>query len=297
MNITITGATGFVGGRLTEKLLAEGHRIHALGRNRGNLPTTVRFSDWNAQEEPPAESLMNCDVLVHLAGEPVAQRWTPEVKARIRSSRIDGTRHLVDALSTQARRPNVLICASAVGYYGSRGSEVLDEESAPGDDFLARLARDWEHAAGLARALGIRVVCMRIGVVLGSGGGALTKMLSSFRLGLGGHIGSGKQWMSWIHIDDLVDMILFAIEKGTINGPLNGTAPNPVTNADFTRKLAAVLHRPAFLAVPGFGLKLLFGEMAQVILGGQRVIPKNALEAGYPFRYSELKPALAAILP
>jgi len=224
----------------------------------------------------------------------VAQRWNDEVKRRIRTSRIDSTRHLVDALSTRSHRPGVLICASAIGYYGSRGDEILTESSDPGDDFLARVVRDWEHAARLATALGVRVVNVRIGIVLGNGG-ALKKMIPPFRFGLGGRIGSGKQWMSWIHVDDLVNLILFAIAKSSVSGPLNGTAPHPVTNAEFTKELASVLHRPAIFPVPVFGLKLLFGEMAQAILASQRVIPKAALEAGYQFKHPNLNSSLADI--
>lgn len=297
MNITITGATGFIGGKLVEKLLAGGHQVHALGRKRSaTLPGEVQFSEWNAGGEPPALSLAGCDALIHLAGEPVAQRWNDRVKQRIRGSRIDSTRHLVNALSTQSHRPGVFLCASAIGYYGPRGDEILTEASGPGNDFLARVTLDWEHAAALAEALGIRVVRLRTGVVLGKDGGALAKMLPPFRFGLGGRIGSGKQWMSWIHIDDLIHLILFAIATPSVSGPINGTAPKPVTNREFTNALGTALHRPAIMPVPGFALTLLFGEMAGAILASQRVIPGAALDAGFRFQYPELRAALAAIL-
>ena len=296
MRITVTGATGFVGTRLVDKLLAAGHAVHLLGRKQPTgLPSSVQFSQWrSADTEPPPESLADADAIVNLAGEPVAQRWTPEVKQRIRSSRVDGTRHLVNALSTQSRRPKVLVNASAIGFYGSRADEILTEASRPGDDFLARVVVDWEHAAEMAESLGIRVVRLRFGMVLGQGG-ALAKMLPPFRLGAGGRLGSGKQWVSWIHIEDVTRLIQFAIDH-PVNGPWNATAPQPVTNAEFTRDLASALQRPALLPVPKFALKLIFGEMAEVVLASQRVVPKVAPSAGFRFRYAELKPALVRLL-
>jgi uncharacterized protein (TIGR01777 family) len=298
MNITLTGATGFVGARLTRALLDAGHSIHALGRKQpANLPAAVRFSVWRSGEaEPPSGSLAGADAVIHLAGEPVAQRWTPEIKNRIRGSRVDGTRHLVNALSTESNRPQVLICASAIGIYGSRGDEVLTENSSRGDDFLARLVIDWEQAALLAEALGIRVVRLRFGVILGRDGGALAKMLPPFRYGLGGRLGSGRQWTSWIHIDDVINLILFALATPAVRGAVNATAPEPVTNAEFTKELAAALHRPAIFPVPKFALSLLFGEMAGVLLASQRVIPEAAKNAGFEFEYPQLAPALRRLL-
>ena len=297
MNITITGATGFVGMRLVHKLLQAGHAVHALARARtAGLPPEVQFSEWHStQGEPPPESLAAADAVVHLAGEPVARRWTSEVKQRIRASRVDGTRYLVNALSTQPRRPQVLVNASAIGFYGSRGDEILTEDSAPGDDFLAGVVRDWEKSAELAEALGIRVVRLRIGMVLGQGG-ALAQMLPPFRMGLGGRLGGGKQWMSWIHIEDVTNLILFAIQNNAVRGALNATSPNPVTNAEFTKELAAALHRPAILPIPALAVKLKFGEMANVVLASQRVIPKAAQAAGFQFEYPQLKPALVRLL-
>ena len=282
---------------LIQKLIDAGHSVHALARKRSeNLPASVRFSAWDSiHGEPSAESLAGADAVVNLAGESVAQRWNPEVKRRIRASRIDGTRHLVTALSTQSRRPRVLVNASAIGIYGSRGDEILTEDSDPGYDFLARVVIDWEKAAEMAENLGIRVVALRFGMVLGNGG-ALAKMLPAFRLGVGGRIGSGKRWVSWIHLDDLTSLILFAMTNAGVRGPINATAPNPVTNADFTRQLAAVLHRPAVFPVPKMALKLIFGEMASVILGSQRVLPQVAESAGFRFEYPQLKPGLARLL-
>ena len=298
MNITVTGATGFIGNRLVHELLQAGHSIHALGRKRNTgLPQAVRFSEWRSTEaEPPSESLATADAIVHLAGEPVAQRWTPEAKQRIRSSRVDGTRNLVTALSKQARRPQVLVCASAIGYYGSRGDEVLTETSPPGRDFLAQVVVDWEQAARQAETLGIRVVPLRFGVVLGKDGGALPKMLPPFRLGLGGRLASGQQWMSWIHVEDVIGLIRFALENATARGPMNATSLHPATNAEFTQELAAALHRPAIFPVPRFALNLLFGEMAEVIVGSQRVLPKAAQTAGFQFQYPELRQALVGLL-
>jgi len=298
MNIAVTGATGFIGARLVRNLLQGGHGVHALGRKRSpGLPQAVRFSEWRSTEgEPPSESLATADAVIHLAGEPVAQRWTPEVEQRIRSTRVDGTQNLVNALSKQSHRPQVLVCASAIGYYGSRADEVLTETSNPGRDFLAQVVVDWEQAAGKAGSLGIRVVSLRFGMVLGKDGGALAKMLPPFRLGLGGRLASGQQWMSWIHVDDVVGLIRFALENSAVRGPMNATAPQPVTNAEFTKELAAALHRPAIFPVPRFALKLLFGEMAEVILGSQRVLPQAAQSAGFRFQYPELGPAMARLL-
>jgi hypothetical protein len=292
MNITITGASGFVGRRLIERLLTENHSLHLLGRTpRSGVP----FSTWDVLGEsaPPVESLVSADALVHLAGEPVAQRWTPEAKRRIRASRVEGTRRLVEGLSALVRRPAVLVCASAIGIYGSRGDEILTESSPTGQGFLADVCREWESAADLAQPLGVRVVKLRIGMVLGREGGALARMLPAFKAGLGGRLGSGKQWMSWIHLDDLVELIRYLIEHPEVRGVVNATAPNPARNAQFTRALASVLHRPAFVPVPAFALKLVFGEMAQILLESQRVLSQAA---GLRFRYPELAPALRQLL-
>ena len=298
MNITITGATGFIGRRLIQRLGAEPHQLHVLSR-RTNIQfgdTAVWITKWDPlQEDPPEESLANADAVVHLAGEPVAQRWTPEAKNNIRASRVVSTQRLVHALSALPHRPAVLVCGSAVGIYGSRGDEVLTESSAFGNDYLAEVCQEWEKQAIVAESLGIRVARIRTGVVLGKDGGALQKMLPPFKAFVGGKIGSGKQWMSWIHLDDLVGIICHALAN-PMNGAFNGTAPNPVTNAAFTSELAGGLGRPALFPVPDFALKAMFGEMAEMLLGGQRVLPRSTETAGYRFQYPELGPALRNIL-
>jgi uncharacterized protein len=274
MNIAITGASGLIGARLRERLAEAGHT--ALGISR--------------DATPPA-----CDALVHLAGEPVSQRWTEAAKKRIHDSRVEGTRRLVNALSTQSDRPRVLVCASAVGYYGSRGDQILTEASTPASDYLARVVVGWEEAAREAESLGIRVVRLRFGMVLGPGG-ALAKLLPLFRFGVGGKLGSGHQWMAWIHIDDAVNLIVFALNFAAIHGAVNATAPHPVTNEEFTERLAIALHRPAILPVPAFALKLALGEMSEMVLASQRVLPTVAKSAGFRFQYPELRDALENLL-
>jgi len=297
MTIAITGASGFIGRRLMKKLAGGNHAIRVLSRHAGtNLPPGVQLYVWDAMKgQPPEESLEGVDAVVHLAGEPIAQRWTDEVKKKILDSRTTGTRHLVQALSTLRQRPAVLVCGSAIGYYGSRGEEVLTESSAPGTGFMAEVCVAWEREADLAESLGIRLVKLRTGVVLGTNGGALAKMLPPFKAGMGGKMGHGDQWMSWIHLDDLVGIVQHSIDN-PMRGPVNGTAPNPVVNAGFTRALGHALSRPAVVPMPAFSLKFMFGEMAEVMLASQRVMPKAAEAAGYQFRYPELEPALANIV-
>jgi uncharacterized protein (TIGR01777 family) len=278
MTISISGASGFIGRHLMKSLAQAGHSLRALSRHA-----------------PPAESLREADAIIHLAGEPVAQRWTAAAKQRILDSRVVGTRNLVEALGRFTRRPETLICASAIGYYGSRGDEILTESSAPGSGFLPEVCVAWEREALAAEAFGIRVVRVRTGVVLDANGGALVRMLPPFRMGLGGRLGSGRQWMSWIHLEDLAALFQFAVES-QVRGPLNAVAPNPVTNSDFTRELAHALRRPAVFPVPEFALKMLFGEMADVLLASQRVAPAAAEAAGFRFRFPQLAPALAALL-
>ena len=297
MKITLTGGSGFIGRRLLKTLTTAGHSVHVLSRHAGtNLPPGVKLSVWNAlKTEPPADALDGADAVIHLAGEPVAQRWTVEAKQNIRGSRVDGTRRLVQGLSTISNRPAALISASAIGIYGSRGDEVLTESSAPGSDFLAEVCREWEKEADLAEALGMRVVKLRIGVVLDKNGGALAKMLPPFRRYAGGRLGSGKQWMSWIHLQDVVNLLLFAAGN-PVKGVLNAVAPNPETNAEFTRKLAAAIRRPAIFPAPALALKLIFGEMSEILLASQRVAPRAAESAGFQFQFPELGPALADLL-
>jgi uncharacterized protein (TIGR01777 family) len=297
MNVTISGASGFIGRRLLKVLSGSGHSLHVLSRHAGtNLPSGVRLSVWNPMSgPPPRESLESADAVVHLAGEPVAHRWTAETKRRIRESRVTGTRLLVEGLAGLPRRPSALICASGVGYYGSRGDELLQESSPAGSDFLAEVCVAWEREARAAEALGMRVATVRIGMVLDARGGALQRMLPAFRLGVGGRLGSGRQWVSWIHLSDLVELFRFAIEN-PVPGAINGVAPEPVQNVEFTRQLARALKRPAVFPVPEFSLNLLFGELSQVLLASQRAVPRAAESAGFPFRFPQLGPALADLL-
>jgi uncharacterized protein len=292
MNYLLTGASGFIGSKLVDLLLSQGHSINYLGRKRSqHLDSRAAFHHWNTSELPPLDSVPRLDAVVHLAGEPVAQHWTPEVKRRIYNSRIMGTRSLVSAIGQLDYKPSVLISASAIGYYGNRGDEVLTEQSSPGSDFLAEVCRDWEQEASRAREFNVRVVPIRIGVVLGRNGGALKQMLPIFRLGLGGKLGSGKQWMPWIHVHDLARLIAFAAESREIESPLNGVR-QPVTNAVFTRELGHTLGRPTLFTVPKFALKAAFGEMADTILSSARVLPEAAMKAGFDFQFQELGPAL-----
>ena len=298
MNVIITGGTGFIGSRLVERLIANGHQLGILGRSpQTGVHQDVRYYLWDAEKGVlPPESLQDVDAVVHLAGESISQRWTPEIKRRIRVSRVDGTRGLVAAIGQMERRPRVLVSASAVGYYGDRGDERLTEGSAPGEGFLPEICTAWEQEADKAAEFGIRVVKLRIGVVLGIGGGALDQMLPPFKMFIGGSLGDGRQWMSWIHLNDLVGLIQFALEHPEVTGALNAVAPNPVRNSQFTRVLGRTLRRPALIRVPPQGLRLLFGEMAEILLHGQKVIPDAAQKAGYQFSFDELAPALKDLL-
>ncbi len=296
MNYLITGASGFVGTALVDRLLASEQSVNYLGRKRGqNLDTRAAYFCWSGADEPPLNCMGRLDAVIHLAGEPVAQRWTRDVKQRIYESRIIGTRQLVNAIGKLKYKPSVLVSASAVGYYGDRGSEALTEESAPGSGFLADLCVEWEKEATAAREFGLRVVPVRIAIVLGAGG-ALKRMAAPFRFGLGGKLGSGKQWMPWIHIQDLIRMLVFAATESQIAGPLNGSSPNPITNAEFTRELARVLHRPAFLTVPRWALRIAAGEIADDLVASARVLPQAALRSGFDFTYGTVDIALRDVL-
>lgn len=297
MKITLTGGSGFIGRRLMKTLAASGHTVHVLSRHAGtNLPPGVKLSVWDALKgEPPTDALDGADAIIHLAGEPVAQKWNKAAKLRIRDSRVGGTARLIQALSTISQRPAVLVSASAIGIYGDRGDEILTEASKPGQGFLAELCREWEKEADMAESLGMRVAKIRIGIVLDKNGGALAKMLPAFRNFAGGRLASGKQWMSWIHLHDLGGLFKYAVEN-PVKGVLNGTAPNPVTNAVFTKELATTLRRPAMFPVPSMALKAIFGEMSEMLTGGQRVLPKAAQAAGFQFQFPELGPALANLL-
>lgn len=294
MHVAVTGASGFLGGYILRALAQAGHSPRVLGRRAaGNCP----FFQWDPSRGlPPENALAGVDGVIHLAGEPVAQRWTREARQRILESRRDGTRRLVEALSRQAVRPRTLVSASAIGYYGSRGDEPLTETAAAGSGFLPETCIEWEARARNAELAGIRVVRLRIGIVLGKEGGALAKMLPPFRAGVGGPLGSGSQWMSWIHVRDLARLAEFVLVHDTVQGAVNAVSPAPVTNREFSKILGQVLRRPALLPVPAFALKLLFGEMAEVVLGSQRVLPQAAGQAGFRFEFTDLRTALKDLL-
>lgn len=324
MRVTLTGATGLIGNTLVAALVGDGAEVTVLSRNseRATARLGVPAVGWDPPSEPaPRQALEGRDAVVHLAGENVAQRWSASAKRAIRESRTIGTRHLVDGLSacaTSAReaggggggsgrggqpggegaggRPAVLVSASAIGYYGPHGEEPLDEEAPPGGDFLAQVCVAWETEARAAQQLGMRTVQVRTGVVLDRRGGALAKMLPPFRMGLGGPVAGGSQYVSWVHVDDLVGIIRAALSDERWAGPVNGTAPEPVTNRQLSHALGHALHRPALLPVPGAALGLLYGEMAQIVTTGARVLPAKPLMLGYEFRHPHLDEALGAAL-
>lgn len=277
MRITITGASGLIGSKLAAALEQRGDEVTKVSLRAG---------------PPAADALAGRDAIVHLAGENVAQRWTARAREAIRDSREQGTRALVAAIEQADPRPRTLVSASAVGYYGPHGDERLDEDAPPGDDFLAQVCQVWEREAN--RASGLRVVTVRTGVVLDPNGGALSKMLLPFKLGLGGPVAGGRQYMSWIHVDDVVGIYVRAIDDPAWTGPVNATAPEPVTNRTFSKALGQALHRPAIAPIPGAAIRLLYGDMASIVTTGQRVIPKRALELGYTYRHPELVEALQA---
>ncbi|MBL8232654.1 MAG: TIGR01777 family oxidoreductase [Bryobacterales bacterium] len=298
MKITLTGASGFLGTKLIEKLMAEEHQLHVLGRRKpAGLTGWARFSEWDAMSgDVPVEAVNGADVVLHLAGEPVAQKWNEQIKHRIRESRVKGTNALVAAIAQASVKPKVLVAASAIGFYGSRGDEVLTESSAPGSGFLPEVCVAWEKAIDEASAHVQRIVKLRIGIVLGAGGGAIEKMLPPFKMGVGGRLGDGRMWMSWIHIDDMVGLLHFALHNEELAGAVNATSPNPVRNEDFTRSLGRALQRPTLFAVPVFALKAMYGEMASVVLASQRVEPEVVRQAGYNFQYADLDAALRSIV-
>lgn len=299
--VLVTGATGFIGRALCATLKERGHVFTALGRRpestKTALPGVKEVWRWRPRMEPaPVAAVQGAGAVVHLAGESVAGRWNAHKKRAIRDSRVIGTQHLIEAMSGAKSKPGVLVCASAVGYYGNRGEEELTEEAAAGKDFLAEVCQAWEAEARRAEALGVRVVMLRTGVVLGAGGGALKPMLLPFKLGLGGPLGNGNQWMSWVHVDDVVGVILHAMQHANVRGPVNVTAPTPVRNGEFTKALAQALRRPAVLPAPAFGLRILLGEFADVLLASQRALPKRIQATGYTFHHPTLEGALRATL-
>ena len=296
MKILISGSHGLVGSALTSSLRGDGHEVFNLVRRAPHSESEV---EWYPERGSLALArLEGMDVVVHLAGESIAEgRWNDEKKKRIRESRVKGTTVLSEALANLKHPPKTLISASAIGYYGNRGDLILTEQSAPGNDFLSGVCLEWERATESASKEGIRVVKARFGIILSADGGALKKMLPPFRMGVGGRIGSGKQWMSWIALDDVVAGITFAINNDALAGPVNFVAPNAVRNAEFTKTLGKVLSRPTFFPIPEFGVRLAFGEMADaLLLSSQRVEPAQLKNAGYEFEYSELASGLNHVL-
>jgi uncharacterized protein (TIGR01777 family) len=297
MKILISGASGLVGKAFVAALRQEGHTVARLVRPGGVASAgDVRWDPNSASVDLSA--MEGADAVVHLSGASIAGgRWTAGRKAVLRSSRIDSTRVLVDALANLRRKPRVFVCASATGYYGNRGDEILTESSGPGTDFLSLLARDWEAEAVRAESTGIRTVLLRFGVILSAEGGALPRMLMPFRFGVGGRFGSGRQWLSWITLEDSVEIMRSAIASERFSGPLNVVSPNPVRNADFTRIVAAALHRPAILPAPAFALRAALGEMADaLLLASQRARPERLLSMGHRFRFEDFPAALRAVL-
>ncbi len=306
MNVFVMGGTGLIGTSLIGRLNERDDRVVLLTRRPahaqerwGKQCTIVEGDPMKAG--PWMDAVKDCDAVVNLVGESIfARRWNPEFIALLRSSRIQSTENAVRALNqnpkTSAGNPKVLVNASAIGYYGPRGDEELTEEGLTGNDTLARVAGEWEQAARSAEASGVRVALIRIGVVLDKGGGALAQMLPPFKFGVGGPIGSGKHWFSWIHIDDMVGILLLALDHPRAAGPINGTAPHPVTNKEFSKALGRALHRPAILPMPPFMLRLLLGQVAEILTTGQRVIPAKALSLGYQFKFPNIEGALANLL-
>ena len=312
MRVTVTGATGLIGRRVVTALLKRGDAVTVLSRNSESAKASLKgahstaaqtaslgAASWDPSGEPaPRAALAGADAVVHLAGENVAQRWTDTARRAIRESRVLGTRNLalgIEALA-ETERPKVLVSGSAIGYYGAHGDEPIDEESPAGEDFLAQTCVQWEAEAETVARLGVRVVKVRTGVVLDREGGALGKMLPPFKLGVGGPVASGRQYISWIHTDDVVGIVLAAIDGEQWRGAVNATAPEPQRNRDFSKALGRALRRPSLLPVPGVALRLMYGDMAQVVTEGARVLPAKALVLGYEFRHPQLDEALRAAL-
>lgn len=292
--ILVSGVSGSIGAALLPSLRKRGHKVVRLVRSASSAPDQI---SWDPAQPLSAESVSGFDAVIHLAGETIVGRWTEAKKACILESRRVGTKVLAEALARAPRKPKAFIAASAIGFYGNRGDEILREDSSSGHDFLSEVCRQWETATGPARDAGIRTANLRFGVILSTQGGALKQMLLPFRLGLGGRIGDGRQWWSWIDVNDVVGAINHVIKTDLLYGPVNVVAPRPVRNSEFTQVLARVLHRPAFFPVPAFAARLAFGEMAdELLLASQRVEPTKLVASGYPFQHSDLEPALRSLL-
>ncbi len=305
MKVAITGATGFVGSGLIAKLAAKGEEIVVFTRDEKRAsrifppsayPKLELVSYNPTQSGEWQQKIAGCDAVVNLAGEPIAERWTPAVKERILSSRQLGTEKVVEAIVSAKKKPQVLINASAIGYYGTSETATFDESSSPGNDFLAEVCQQWEAAAEKVKAARVRLVVLRIGIVLGKDGGALAKMLPVFKLFAGGPLGDGKQWFSWIHRDDLVSLILTALEQKKLEGTFNATAPNPVRMNQLCQTIGKVMKRPSWLPVPGLALEMLLGDGAKVVLEGQQVLPKQTQAKGLEFQYPTIEAALKEIV-
>ncbi len=292
MKVLITGATGLIGNALQESFREKGYEMILASRSEPKGEDEIQWDAEKGFSEP--ERLEGIDAVVHLAGESISGlRWTEEKKKAIRDSRVLGTRSVVNAISRLKDRPRVLVAASAVGFYGERGDEDLTESSAAGDDFLSAVAKEWESESRRAEDAGIRTVLLRSGIVLSKDGGALGTMLTPFKLGIGGVVGSGKQWMSWISLEDEVEIINFAIENENLRGAVNAVSPNPVTNHEFTKTLGEVLYRPTILPLPEFAVSMIFGEMGDaLLLSSTKALPKRLLDAGFEFKHPDLKPAI-----
>lgn len=301
MRVLVTGASGFIGAALCDALLARGDSVVGLSRDpqraRGTNPS-VAWHAWEPTlERPPAAAFEHVDAVVNLEGEKINQRWTEEAKRRIMESRRTGTRNLIAAIAGLERRPKVLVNQAAIGFYGDRGDAIVDESADSGEGYDAEVVREWEAAAHEAEAVGLRLVIVRTGHVLDASGGLLGELLPPFKLGLGGPIAGGRQYVSWIHMDDEIGILLWALDNDAVSGTVNSTAPNPVTNREFAHAIGRALGRPASVPVPGFVLDLKFGgEFGKVLRGGQRVMPRRALDLGYEFRYTDIDSALESLL-
>jgi len=298
MKIVVAGGTGFIGSALCERLMEIGYSLVLLSQRPAlpHTPSNRQLITWNPPEGGSWEEAVNgADAVINLAGEPIpSKRWTTAQKEKIRASRVNATRALVAAIGKAKIKPEILLNASAIGYYGPRGNEIVGEDTEPGKDFISQVCVDWEREAQKVESYGVRVVKLRTGIVLGKGGGALAKMIPPFKLYIGGPLGTGKQWVSWIHMEDEVGLIIHLLQKGDAAGGVNATAPSPVTMKALCRSMGKVLGRPSWAPVPSFALRLILGEMADVVLTGQRVLPVKAQKLGYNFKYTDLTEALRA---